>query len=352
MIQALIDHHHVETLTLDRWPVGDTNAFYGTSIPARIEQHTATIPWRWLAHLPHDQLTRLRLCSVLREARRLASDFDLLITADNYAPFARPGIQYVHFPAELQPPPARMTALVHVYFRLCDRVLGAPWIDAAKNITLANSQWTARELEHLGEVSTPIVLYPPVIDPGAGLSWHQRDDLFLCIGRFHGSKRIEMAVSIVQRIRERVLPGARLIIIGSPVDAEYTTRIHGIASRAGDWIEFREDVSRSDLNALMGRSRYGIQAMENEHFGMATVEMIRAGCIVFAHNSGGSPEVLNNEDSVLWTTEDEAVEKFARLDAVPLRTRLRQHAQSFSVERFVDQFRSIVATSTAGSRDR
>ena len=33
----------------------------------------------------------------------------------------------------------------------------------------------------------------------------------------------------------------------------------------------------------MGRSRYGIQAMENEHFGMATAEMTRAGCLVFAH---------------------------------------------------------------------
>ena len=245
-----------------------------------------------------------------------------------------------------------MSAIVHLYFQVCDRVLRAQWLDAAKNLTLANSEWTARGLEQLGEVSTPIVLYPPVIDPGDGLPWHQRDDVFLCIGRFHGSKRIETAVSIVQKIRERALPGARLIIVGSPVDAEYTTRMHGIASRAGDWIDFREDLSRADVNALMGRSRYGIQAMENEHFGMATAEMIRAGCIVLAHRSGGSPEVLNNEDSVLWTTEDEAVEKFAGLDAASLRQRLRRHAQSFSVERFVDQFRTIVATSTAGTLDR
>ena len=68
-----------------------------------------------------------------------------------------------------------------------------------------------------------------------------------------------------------------------------------LAASHGEWIEFREDLSRDELNRLMGRSRYGIQAMENEHFGMATAEMTRAGCLVFAHDSGGSPEVLNNE---------------------------------------------------------
>ena len=70
-----------------------------------------------------------------------------------------------------------------------------------------------------------------------------------------------------------------------------------LAAAHGDWIEFREDLSRVELNRLMGRSRYGIQAMENEHFGMATAEMTRAGCLVFAHDSGGSPEVLNDESA-------------------------------------------------------
>ena len=77
------------------------------------------------------------------------------------------------------------------------RCVGAPWTDAAANLTLANSRWTAGGLERLGEVSKPIVLYPPVLDPGEGLPWSDRDDTFLCIGRFHGSKRIELAMSIV-----------------------------------------------------------------------------------------------------------------------------------------------------------
>ena len=341
MVHALAGVHEVATLTTSPWSVGETNAFYGTSIPeGSVHQHAVPAPWKWLSGLPEDRLTRLRMCSVLHYARPLASKYDLLVTADNFAAFAKPGIQYVHFPADLQPPPARLPALVNVYFAMCDRLLGARWTDAARNVTLANSQWTAAGLERLGEVSKPIVLYPPVIDPGDGLPWHQREDTFLCIGRFHESKRVETAMAIVGRARVAALPNARLIIVGSAVDGEYTSRIIRAAAQYGDWIEFREDLSRADLNQLMGRTRYGLQAMEGEHFGMATAEMTRAGCLVFAHNSGGTPEVLNNESALLWETEGEAVKKIVNLRHVdPLRARLKTHADQFSPEHFVDQFR-------------
>jgi glycosyltransferase involved in cell wall biosynthesis len=342
MVHALAGVCPVATLTASPWSVRETNAFYGTAIPdAAVTQHVVPAPWTWLSGLPEDRLTRLRMAAVLRHARPIASQYDLLITADNYAAFVQPGIQYVHYPADLQPKPARMAALVNLYFAACERLLGARWTDAARNVTLANSRWTAAGLERLGEVATPIVLYPPVIDPGEGLPWDQREDTFLCIGRFHGSKRVELAMSIVGRARAAALPKARLIIVGSAVDGEYTSRIVRIAAQFGDWIEFREDLSRDELNQVMGRVRYGLQAMEHEHFGMATAEMTRAGCLVFAHNSGGTPEVLNHESALLWETEGEAVKKIVNLRGVDaLRARLKEHADQFSPEHFVEQFRA------------
>lgn len=347
MVQALIGRHDVATLTEGAWDTSETNSFYGTSIPAdAVTQHVARIPWRWLSALPEHHITRLRMCAVLRHAATLASQFDLLIGADNFAPFPKRGIQYVHFPARLQPAPARMHAVVHRYFELCDRVLGASWGRAADNLTLVNSQWSADGLARLGEVPMPIVVYPPVLDPGAGLPWSERDDTFLCVGRFHGSKRIEAAISIVREARAHAMPDAKLVIVGSPVDLEYSARIRMLASPARDWIELREDLPREQLNRLMGRARYAIQAMAGEHFGMATAEMTRAGCLVFAHNSGGSPEVLNHEEALLWSTEEDAVRKVAALGAIdvePLRRRLQTNAQRFSPEAFIDRVRTIVA---------
>ncbi len=343
MVHALAGKHDVATLTASPWSATETNAFYGTSIPEQVTRHVVPASWRWLSRLPEDRMTRLRMCSVLHYARPLAAHYDLLVTADNYAAFAKPGIQYVHYPADLQPQPARMKPIVNAYFAACDRLLGAKWTDAARNVTLANSRWTAAGLEQLGEVAKPIVLYPPVLDPGEGLPWSERDDTFLCIGRFHGSKRVELAMDIVGRARAAAIRDARLIVVGSAVDHEYTNRIVRFAANHGEWVDFREDLSRDELNQLMGQSRYGIQAMENEHFGMATAEMTRAGMLVFAHDSGGSPEVLNNESALLWSSEGEAVRKIVNVrDIETLRARLKAHAKAFSTESFVERFREIV----------
>ncbi|HUQ88090.1 MAG TPA: glycosyltransferase [Vicinamibacterales bacterium] len=343
MVHALSGRHEVGTLTVGPWSTSDTNAFYGTAIPEdAVAKHTVRTPWRWLSGLRESRLTRLRSAAVYGASRRLASAYDLMITAEYYAVFARPGIQYVQFPALLHPPPERLPLLVNSYFALCEWVMGASWSGAADNVTLANSRWTADRIRRLGELRDPIVLYPPVLDPGVGLPWANRDDTFLCIGRFDSSKRIDLSISIVKGARSRSMPNARLVIVGSPVDPEYTSRIRRMAA-AEQWIDVREDISREELNALMRRSRFGIQAMEGEHFGMATAEMTRAGCLVFAHDSGGSPEVLNNERALLWSTEGEAVRKIVNVqDVEALRVRLKAHAKIFSTETFVERFLEIV----------
>lgn len=347
MVHALAGVHEVSTVTAAEWSPAATNQFYGTAIPAGITRHVIPAPWRWLAPLVEERLTRVRMCTVLRHARTLASRHDLLITADNFAAFPNRGVQYVHFPALLQPEPARWGALVWPNFAICDLLLGAPWSDARRNVTMANSRWTAAGLERLGEVRAPIVLYPPVVDPGEGLPWEQRDNTFLCIGRFHQTKRIETAIAIVERVRAQSVADARLLLIGSPVDGEYADRLRGLAARAAGWIDIRQDLPRADVNALMRRSRYGIHAMVGEHFGMATAEMARAGCLVFAHDSGGTPEVLNHDPALLWSDEAEAVGRIAAVMAssrsAEMSAALRRHASQFSTDAFVDRFRAIVS---------
>ncbi len=340
MVHALAGWCEVTTLTLSPWSVDGTNAFYGTAIPHNVPQLTAPWHWRPLAARGDDRLTRLRMCAVLGEARRIASRFDLMVTADNFAAFNAPGIQYVHFPALLQPPPAKWPRLVNGYFALCDRILGAPWRDATRNLTLANSRWTANGLAALGEC-TADVLYPPVLDPGPGLPWEHRDNSFLCVGRFVPVKRIEVAIAIVDAVRRRAMPDATLVIVGSIVDRSYKHHLRMLAG-GRTWIEFREDVTRESLHSLMGRARYGLQPMIGEHFGMATAEMTRAGCLVFAHDSGGTPEVLDRESSLLWSTEAEAVDRITSADPSALQPRLRERARMFLAETFVTQFRATV----------
>lgn len=345
MVHALTGRHQVATLTARPWSPSATNAFYGTAIPERgVSQHLVPRPWAWLDRLPEDRAVRLRMCTVLRFARPLAQDYDLLVTADNFGAFVKPGMQYVHFPAPITPAPARLAPVVNLYFAYCDAVTGVPWSAAGRNVTLANSTWTAEGLSRVHGMESR-VLYPPVIDPGEGLPWAQRSDTFLCIGRFTGSKRIEVSIAIVRRLRAQALPAARLIVVGSPVDRDYSARLRRLAAREGGWIEFREDLSREGTNRLIGECRYGVQAMIGEHFGMATAEMARGGCLVFAHDSGGTPEVIG-DPALLWNTEDEAVARITMLatdasNREAVRSRLRLRVRSFTTERFCEELRQF-----------
>ena len=353
LLDALCRDHELGTITSAPWSAAETNAFYGTAIPdGGVTQHVIPAPWSWLSRLPEHRANRLRMCAVLRYARPLANRYDLLITADNYGAFAKPGMQYLHFPAPLNPTPWRLRHIVNLYFAFCDAFMGLKWTDAGRNLTLANSQWTSVGLERTHGVR-PLVLYPPVVNPGEGLPWEHRSDTFLCIGRFHGSKRIGNVMSIVRRLRAHAIPHARLVIVGSPVDPEYSARIRNSATRDRDWIEFREDLSRAEINRLIGECRYGVQAMEHEHFGMATAELARGGCLVFPHESGGSPEVVGGEAALLWKTEDDAVARISAIardaalrDAV--RWRLRTHARGFDPGVFTERIRTLVAQWRSG----
>jgi glycosyltransferase involved in cell wall biosynthesis len=210
---------------------------------------------------------------------------------------------------------------------------------------LANSQWTAGILARERGIAAR-VLYPPVFDPGTGLPWAERQNTFLCLGRFHGSKRFELVIDILARAREHVRD-LRLHIVGSNVDREYASRLRARASRHPDWITVDEDLPQAELRALMAHSRYGIHAMVDEHFGMAVAEMARAGCVVFVHDSGGQVEAIGGLPELRWGTEDEAVARIRAVAAdrerqTALSARLRSHAERFSTGRFVQEFREIV----------
>ncbi|MCX5740709.1 MAG: glycosyltransferase [Proteobacteria bacterium] len=359
LAQALADAVTLDVLTELPWEPASVDAFWGTSLARHpLRQHVVPMPASLLLRLryslnrerPGTRFDRLRLALLFREARRLGPRFDLCVTAENFAAFDRPGIQYVHYPAIFRPEPLFAAPLVRRYYDVCDALSGLTRAVAAGNVTLTNSQWTARALGEMGFAAR--VVYPPVFDPGPGVAWHERDDAVLCLGRFHPTKRMEGIMAIVARVRESH-PGLTLRFIGSPVDTHYTTQMRALATDHGDWITFHENPPRSALIAMLGRARYGIHAMEKEHFGMAPAEMTRAGMLVFCHRSGGLVEVVDREERLLWTDDAGAVARMRELLGGPeearaaLSARLRAYSSRFSMERFCREVHDAVRESAA-----
>jgi glycosyltransferase involved in cell wall biosynthesis len=80
-----------------------------------------------------------------------------------------------------------------------------------------------------------------------------------------------------------------------------------------------------------------------EHFGMATVEAMSAGCIPFAYNAGGQKEIIDSSNAgYLWSATDELVSRTIRIMQNPgvfpsLQRAARERSLEFSQQRFSER---------------
>ena len=310
--------------------------------------------------LPQIELALLQRSILLRHARKLVDQFDLTISVNNEIDVGRRAVQYVHFPWGYWPRPDadlrwfhRIAGVLPLYYRIADSIAHVSPAAIAANRTLVNSNWTGAKFRQLygGETTT---VYPPVAAAPL-VSWSDRENAFLVIGRLFRGKRIEASLRIVERVRAAG-HAVRLRVIGSIVDRAYFREIRALIA-AREWASLHVNVSREEMLEMMSRSRYGLHAMTDEHFGMAPAEMARNGCIVFVPRSGGQVEIAGGDDRLVYASDDEAVEKISAVLSSPkaqseLREMLLTRAQAFAPERFADRIRAVVAEELVRSSRR
>ncbi len=355
VLQALVPEHRVTVLSWRPVEVAPINRFFGTHLQ-RSDFDTIVVPRRWtlIPDLLPTPATLVKLALLMRYTRKVSAGFDVIFGVHNETDYGRRGIQYIHYPSYLRPRPQvdlrwyhQPRSALRAYYSLTDRIAGFS-IDRLKaNLTLVNSNWTGEHVRgFLG--GNPRTLYPPVVDPGAGLPWSERAPDFLAIGRISPEKDYERIMRILSRVRARV-PDLRLTIVGTSDrhTARYARGLQALAGSIGSWIQFRQNVSRDEIRGLMGSHRYGLHGMREEHFGMAPAELARAGVIVWVPKGGGQMEIVGNEPSLMYDSDDEAVAKITAVLADPaaqdrLRQSLAARAEVFSTDRFTREVRDIV----------
>jgi glycosyltransferase involved in cell wall biosynthesis len=356
VLQALVPDHRVTVLSWRPVEVDPINRFFGTHLHAS-DFDTIVVPRSWTLApdlLPTPAML-VTLALLMRYTRKVSAGFDVIFGTCNETDFGRRGIQYINYPSYLRPRPAVDRRWYHqprsalaAYYALADRIAGFSMDRVKANLTLVNSDWTGGHVRtFLG--GNPRTLYPPVADPGPGLPWSERAPHFLVIGRISPEKEYERVMRILARVRSHA-PSLRLTIVGTwdRHAARYFDRLQAQARSLGDWITFRQDVSRDELRELMGAHRFGIHGMREEHFGMAPAELARAGAVVWVPKGGGQMEIVGHEPSLMYDSEDDAVAKITTVMADPaaqdrLRHLLASHAEMFSTDRFVREVREIVA---------
>lgn len=355
ILQALAPIHHVTVLSWQPVSIDPVNRFFGTSLePGEFDMISVPASWRTALDRLPVPAALIKLSLLMRRARQVGADYDVLFGVHNEMDFGRRGIQYIHYPTYFRPRPDvdlrwyhRPRSALTFYYQLADRIAGFSADRLKRNLTLVNSDWTGARVQRSLGVSTQ-TLYPPVVEPAPGLAWNERLLGFLAIGRISPEKEIERVMRILGRVRSHY-PEVTLTIVGTSDrhSRRYKQQLLEQAGELGPWIEFKDNASRDDVRHLMATHRYGIHGMREEHFGMAPAELARAGCIVWVPRGGGQMEVVSHEQALMYESEDDAVEKILRtLGDDNEQQRLRaalQSAERFSTQHFVTAVRNIVA---------
>jgi len=147
-------------------------------------------------------------------------------------------------------------------------------------------------------IPEPLVLHPPPMRKlNSHANWDQRDRAVLYVARFSPFKRHE----ILRQLSEG-MPDVEFHSVGShsPSYESYFTRLNQAKT---DNYHLHVDASSQVLERLYERTRVYVHLAKNEHFGIAPLEAMSAGCVVLAHHSGGPSEYVPKE--LLWRDLEE-----------------------------------------------
>lgn len=267
----------------------------------------------------------IKYAFALRSARRVAHDFDLVVSTYGECTFrAKNVIQYIHFPLFIGTREnfhflgARNLNWFKfvsrkAYILICKIISRWDPDIVINHTTLTNSDWTLRYITRCYNGISCSRLYP-----GAkiGISrehrdyvpWHLRSNDFVMLGRIVPNKQIEKAINIINRLNNHGF-NCHLNIIGNGC-SRYLKKLNGLIR--GKNISLHIGLSRENVEKIISCKKYGIHAYDDEHYGIAVAEMQMLGCIVFVPNSGGQCEIAR---SMLqqYSSVDDAVSKITNI---------------------------------------
>eukprot|EP01095_Lingulamoeba_sp_RSL-Kostka_P006518 TRINITY_DN2050_c0_g1_i1.p1 TRINITY_DN2050_c0_g1~~TRINITY_DN2050_c0_g1_i1.p1 ORF type:complete len:349 (-),score=81.97 TRINITY_DN2050_c0_g1_i1:64-1110(-) len=239
---------------------------------------------------------------------------------------------------------------------------------------IVNSNWTKNHINHLwvGKKSTKQihVIFPPcntrelcdlpLLD--------KRENIIISIAQFRPEKDHALQIKSLAHLKERYYNefnehhNIKLVLIGScrnEGDENRISNLRNLAEQLGlkedvDF-EFAVNVSYDKLKSYLERAHIGLHTMWCEHFGIGVVELLAAGVITIAHNSGGPKTDIvvpynDNKTGFLASTVEEYSNQLYDIlkyeiddDFISdIRINARKSVNRFSEESFYDQFLEVI----------
>jgi L-malate glycosyltransferase len=292
--------------------------------------------------------------------KAVSAGYDLFVNCTHWLPcfsHARRGALLVLFPFFVRPEHTEQVRALPVWKRMRHGAYhGFEWRRRIATyqhrfaISEFSRDWTKRRWGLDTEIA-----YPPVDVEAATAT---KEPLILSVGRFstmaHTKKQMEMMAAF-RELHPR-LPGWSYACIGGlnarAENHDYFERVREAGTGYPAVVE--ANVERGRVKELFARAKVFWHATGlgedsdlhpelSEHFGIATVEAMAAGCVPVVINRGGQADIVRHgETGFLWNSLDELknyTELLAGDDALwgRLSAAARQRAAHFSRTRFVER---------------
>ena len=355
-IEALREQYRLTLATFAPVDCDAVNRSFGTHLsPSDFELRVAPQRYRLLWRAMPTSGAHLLRALTMRWAQDLdrKHHYDVLLGTENAMDFHRRGIDYAHdvrvhaprFEQDMRHRLHRVPAALGVYHTACRLLARSDDAGLRRNVSLANSEFTAARLRDLDPSVTIEVLYPPVPVKRTDVPWAERRADFIGIGRLAREKRWPVAVDIIERVRA-MGHDTKLTVIGHRQGQLDFQALQELA-RTRPWFTLRDDLPREAFEHLLEQHRYGLHTMIDEPFGIAVAELQRAGCVTFVHASAGPLEIVGREPRLTFESPEQAALNIHNVLTSPalqdeLREHVRRQAERFSAERFCSDLRNAV----------
>ena len=225
-------------------------------------------------------------------------------------------VSYIHYPylnrtAFRSSFPYLLNPRVNQAGTVPEVILEKNLVDYKKRLIIANSHYTAHEVEAFSKKPVEVI-YPPfasnISEIGKTTAKNPDENLVVTTSRLDSNKLLERIPLIAQQTDRTI----HYAVIGRLYNQPVLDYLQSVVKKLGaeDRVRFYPNASAQQKIELLKRAKIYLHTMVGEHFGISIVEAMALGCIPIVHNSGGMVEFVPAE--YRYQTVADAAEKISR----------------------------------------
>ena len=176
------------------------------------------------------------------------------------------------------------------------------WLRASNVYPIAISQSVYR---HFGLDGKARMIYNGVMSSLDAKINYNKEKYFLFVGGLHENKGVRFLIEAFSLLLIKY-PDQKLYIVGDTVNKTYKDYLISLVVKNSLEANIIFLGKRDDVLLLMSNAKAIIVPSVSEAFGRITAEAMFKGCLVIGNNSGGTKEILEDNDlGVLYNGENE-----------------------------------------------